>query len=276
MKQYYCLVSGLKELFWDGENKGFDALKIKEEILRQLSAEELRCAELLYTYYDIGNTLNLKLGRSMLNTLGNISAEELEEEIKSPERLPEDIAQILRAYTFVDNPDYEDVEKSGALERDLYSKYYQACENSNCNFLKQWAKIDMDLRNICTAIALRRDDRPIVDMLIGKNNITEALGRSSASDFGLKAEVPYIEQLISSDENTNILERERKIDSIRWSICEDIATFDYFNINTILAYLVKTNIIHRWSRLSPYRGSEIFHNMLNNLSGKERLDIKEE
>lgn len=51
------------------------------------------------------------------------------------------------------------------------------------------------------------------------------------------------------NEEANLVEKERKIDRIRWREAEELAAFDYFDIDAILSYLVRVNLVARWSRL---------------------------
>lgn len=271
-KEYYCLVSGLRELSLEGEMKGFDAAAIKSDILEDLDAQDKAYAELLYTFFDIENILNLKANRTKLISTGNISAEELEEQIKHPTLLPAALNEVLAAYTYIDNPDYEDIDKSEALQRALYGKYYEMCSASGCSFLEKWAEFDMNMRNIIAAVTARKAGRAIADVIIGDNIITEALTRSSATDFGLKSEIAYIDTLTAGDDNVNILERENKIDRIRWAASDEIATFDYFNVNAVLSYLVKVNIVSRWSRMDSRRGIALFKEFIEKLSETEIKD----
>ena len=80
--EYYCLVAGLKEYSLDADTKGFDARAIVSEILEGVTAADAREVRLLYGYYDCENIAALRAGRSAHNPLGNLTHEELEEELK--------------------------------------------------------------------------------------------------------------------------------------------------------------------------------------------------
>ena len=80
-KNYYCLVAGLREYSLDADTKGFNARAIIEEILEGVSARDARCVRLLYGYYDCENLVNFRKGRAAHNPLGNLSREEIEEQL---------------------------------------------------------------------------------------------------------------------------------------------------------------------------------------------------
>lgn len=274
-KQYYCLVAGLKEFAIDGENKGLDIREIKEEILEQVSSSDVKAVELLYSFYDIENIINIVKGKASYNSLGNFSKEELEEEIARPELLPEFISSIVTSYRQKDSDgvlDDTDIDLDDTIERNLWSAYYKECAKSKCSFLRKWGEFDLNLRNVCAAYTARKGGLSPADIVVGNNDITQAIAKSSSADFGLKNEITDLEKLIATLEDTNILEKEHRLDMMRWNEAEDISTFDYFNINTVMAYLVKVNLIWRWKQLDRERGEQMFSKLIGELSGKDVVD----
>ena len=108
---------------------------------------------------------------------------------------------------------------------------------------------------------------------MGGGDVAEQLQRSSAADFGLRGELPFIDSVIAAmNDEANLMEKERKIDLVRWEEASELATFDYFNINAILSYLVRINIVARWARLDAARGREMFNRLLAELDGKELIN----
>ncbi|MBQ2019787.1 MAG: DUF2764 family protein, partial [Rikenellaceae bacterium] len=55
----------------------------------------------------------------------------------------------------------------------------------------------------------------------------------------------------------------------RWSMAEELAEKDYFNINTILSYLSKLNIVQRWFSLDERVGRAMYDELIASLSGRE-------
>ena len=108
--------------------------------------------------------------------------------------------------------------------------------------------------------------------LKGSRQIVEQLQRSSASDFGLRGELQYLDAAIAAiADEQNLVEKEHKIDLVRWEQASELAGFDYFNINAILSYLAKINIVARWALLDPKRGREMFERIMAELDGKELI-----
>ncbi len=272
-KQYYCLIAGLREYTLDSDRKGFDAVTIRREIEEELTLRDRGILRTFYRFYDIENIANRMAGRSRFNTLGNLPHEALTDTLEHSEELPESIRRILHAYRDPDDKAYDEIDTSVSLEHALLSAYYQECAQSKNRFVREWYAFDQNLRNVCAAFAARRAGIAISEVTIGQNEITEALTRNSASDFGLRGELDYLDQVIAAIQNDeNLLDKEHRIDMVRWNMADELTTFDYFNLNHILAYLVKINIIHRWVALDPARGRAMFDRMIAELSSREILE----
>lgn len=275
-QQYYCLVASLREYSLDADTKGFDAQAIRASILEELSKQDARTVRLLYGYYDCENLAALRAGRTAHNPLGNLTREELEEELKAPRRLPEGVARVLRAWAEPEGEDAETVDTAQRFEKALFGAYYAACAASKCRFLREWSEFDRTLRNVAAAVTARAAGRAVEEVVVGDDDLVGQLCRSSASDFGLRGELPYVDAVIAAvNDEPNLLEKEHKIDRIRWSEASELATFDYFDINAILSYLVRVNIVARWARLDAARGRELFDRLLRELDGRELIENKQ-
>lgn len=271
--EYYTLVAGLKEYTLETDTKGFDAAAIVAEILDAVSESDGRQVRLLNAYYDCENLASLRSGRSAHNPLGNLSHEELVEELKSPKSLPEPLAAVVRAYADPEGEDAESVDVQKRFESALFKAYYEMCSSAGSRFLREWSVFDCNLRNLTAAVTARQLSRSIEEVTVGEGDIVEQLRRSSAADFGLRGELSYIDAVIAAvGEEKNLLEKEHKIDVIRWNMAVELSTFDYFDINAVLSYLVRVNIVARWTQLDPKRGREVFERLLAELDGKELIN----
>ena len=250
--QYYCLVASLKEYALDADTKGFDARAIVSGILEEVNRGDAREVRLLYGYYDCENIAALRAGRSAHNPLGNFTREELAD--------PE-------------GEDAETVDTSRRFEKELFGAYYAACGKAGSRFLREWSAFDRNLRNVSAAVTARAAGRAVEEVVVGGGDVAEQLQRSSAADFGLRGELPYIDAVIAAvNDEANLVEKEHKIDLIRWNEAAELATFDYFDVNAILSYLVRINIVARWTLLDAARGREMFARLLAELDGKELIN----
>jgi hypothetical protein len=247
-RNYYYLVASLREYALDAEQKGFDAVAVRQEIAAELSPADQGCLRDFYTFYDIANLIELHKGHGRLNALGCLSPEELEDRLKAELKEPDELSE--------------------GFEHRLWRQFYERCEQSPNGFIRAWYTFDRQLRNICTAWTLRKAGRDIAPELVAGDDIADALAHNSSIDFGLKNEVDYIEPLVAILENPNILEKERALDRLRWAQADRLAEFDTFSLNRILSVCAKTCIIHRWTGLDETVGNEMFLQLVGELTVK--------
>ena len=128
----------------------------------------------------------------------------------------------MRAYADPEGEDAEQVDTAQRFERALFGAYYAACERAGGDFLRAWSEFDRTLRNIAAAVSARAAGRNVGEAVVGGGDVAEQLQRSSASDFGLRGELSYIDAVIAAvNEEANLVEKERKIDRIRWREAEE-------------------------------------------------------
>lgn len=276
-RNYYYLVAGLREYSLDTEAKGFDAVAIRDEICGELAGKDRDYLRDFYTFYDVTNILSLLGGKENFNALGNFSREELEREIQSPSELPKYISDVLVTYRNAEKEDKyaeidETIDTSVPIERTLWVRFYDHCARSGCKFIREWYGFDMELRNISAAYMARKQGRDMESAVVGESDMTVSLTRSSAVDFGLKAEIDYLDKLIQILEEKNMLEKERRLDMLKWDKADELAERDYFNINKVLAYCAKINIIHRWMSLDQETGEKMFRMLIESLTDREILE----
>lgn len=278
-KNYYCLVAGLREYTLDGDAKGFDARGVIEEIAESLSKQDALALRGWMLFHDVSNMANMANGREAFSTLGNFSKEELEEQMKNPTELPLELRDVVELFALMreGEVDADDVrltriDPSRNFSTELFGAYYRYCSRSKCRFLREWSEADRNLRNITAALTARQRGLSIAEFLVGDGEIVQQLSRSSAADFGLKGEVGYIDTLIGAlSENEDLLDKEHRMDMIRWSLAEEIATFDYFNIGFLLSYIVRLGLVHRWASLDADRGKEMFSRLVASLGASEHI-----
>lgn len=280
---YYYLVAGLREYSLDGDTKGFDALSAIDEIKEGVSKSDRRAVELLYTYYDIENIVNIRAGREQFSALGNFTRGQLIEELEQPSHLPAYLGKIISAFNEAqkESPEGElaesGVDFSTTLERNLFAAYYVQCAKSNSKFLRSWGDFDRTLRNIAAAFAARRIGKSVADVIIGTGEIEVALSRSSAADFGIRGEIGYVDQVMGAvAESSNLVDKEHRVDVIRWDMVDELTAMDYFSINFLLGYLVRVNLIYRWAALDPEKGKEMLRKLIDSLTESDPVYFQPE
>ena len=273
---YYCLVAGLPDLQKE-DSKGFLSLEeLREEISGQLTPSDVDLLNLLYAKFDNANFLKyLKNRDSVLDPLGVLKSDDWEElvllmqEVEQPkdERL---LPYIVEYYNFIQAEDH--FAKEIAPEDYLSGLYYAYAMQVDNQFMKDWFEFNLNLNNLLTAIFCRKHSIQPEKLIIGKNEISSNLKTSHARDFGIGNLFEYADEVFKIAEERDLLEREKKIDALKWFWLEEHTFFHYFSIEKILAYTLKVEMLQRWKMLSFESGSEIFRNLLVSL--KEGIEIE--
>ena len=67
------------------------------------------------------------------------------------------------------------------------------------------------------------------------------------------------------------MEREKKLDALRWNWIEDATFFDYFTIERIFAFLLKLEMIERLISLDKERGNQLFRSIIESLKNEVQI-----
>ena len=66
---------------------------------------------------------------------------------------------------------------------------------------------------------------------------------------------------------SNIIEREKKLDRLYWEKIDGIVLHELFSIDIVLAFITKAHIAARWEALDPGRGAELFSQLVKEVRG---------
>ena len=97
---------------------------------------------------------------------------------------------------------------------------------------------------------------------------------SNARDFGLNETLKYFEALQRIADIEELVEREKKVNMLKWKWLEDESFFHYFTIERIFVFLMQLEMIERWISLDKEKGNELFRKMIQDL--KNEVQIPEE
>lgn len=260
-RKYYYLVAGLPDIVLDQKKLAVSVADFRAEIEYQLHSDDYLLVRLLFLPFDNTNLLNLLLkNKKSFIDIGNFSQHKLEEEIMEPSKLPGYMKQFIIAFKN-ENPVFQNY----SWENQLTWLYYDHVLMVKNTFLKEWFTFNLHAKNIFSAFNIRNYKLPKDNVYIGDNYVTEALKRSSLKDFGLSNDLPFVEKLLSIDENTNAMEKEKAFDIIRWNFLNELNTFNYFTIEVIIAFIIKLFMVDRWLKLDPETGRKMLKQIITDL-----------
>ncbi|MFO7660404.1 MAG: DUF2764 family protein, partial [Candidatus Cloacimonadaceae bacterium] len=174
--------------------------------------------------------------------------------------IPQYLIDYVHSYLLANEPKPEH-----EIYRDLFNLFYDTVHNHEDKFIRDWFSFDSDLRNIVIALNCRKHDISYKDQLIGTNDLTERILKSSAADFGLGKDYPYFDILARLNEQSDIIEKEKGLDALRWKWIDNETFFEYFTLPRLMGHLIKLHIIFRWIHLSQAVGEKRFHKILHEL-----------
>ncbi|MEA4983069.1 MAG: DUF2764 family protein [Paludibacter sp.] len=273
---YYCLVAGLPDLHVE-DAKGFlPPEDLRAELIGQLSPADAKLLTLLYARYDNQNFLKyLKQHDAVLNPLGNLRTEDWEEllglmqEAENPQdsRL---LPYFVSYYHYIQEEEH--LTNGIAPEDYLSGLYFEYAMKVDNQFLRSWFEFNLNLNNLLTAIACRKHGYDQQKLIIGHNEIARMLRHTHARDFGIGNLFEYTDEVIKAAEEIDLMEREKKIDALKWVWLDEHTFFNYFSVEKVLAFVLKTEMLERWKMLSFEAGAAIFRDLLNSL--KQGVIIK--
>ena len=277
MTNYYCLVTGLPELSLEDGKLSYTVANFKSSIYPELSKADRRLIDLFYLKFDNQNLLALLKDKeaSVDSSLGNYSADELlsvitsfKEETAPDKKFPPYFYEFAELY--LNTPDEERL----GLEDKLYGFYYHYAIKCDNKFISTWFELNLDVNNILAAMAARKYKMEVAKVVVGNNFVAEALRTSNARDFGLADDLEYFEQLVRINDTIDLVEREKKIDLLKWNWMEENTFFNYFTIEKIFIFLMKLEMIERWVSLDKEKGNEMFRKLIDQL--KDEVQIPQE
>ena len=130
------------------------------------------------------------------------------------------------------------------------------------------------MNNILAALTARKFKMEVAPLIVGDTEVCEILRTSNARDFGLGSEVEYLEQLVKISETSELLDRKRKINQLRWDWMEEATFFDYFTVERLFVFLQQLEMIERWISLDKERGSQMFRSMIAALKDEVQIPVE--
>jgi len=274
MSKYYYLVAGLPELSLEDSKLSYTVADFRTEFYPYLSGEDKKLMDLFYLKFDNANVLKLLKDKdASIDLRGNFSAEELMGYISRMKEGDEVSESVFPSYLSAFISEYfsmsagDDVLYENRLTA-LYYAYAMKCKN---RFVSSWFAFNLTVNNILAALTARKFKMEVAPLILGDTEVCEILRTSNARDFGLGSEVEYLEQLVKISETSELLDRERKIDQLRWDWMEEATFFDYFTVERLFVFLQQLEMIERWISLDKERGSQMFRSMIAALKDEVQI-----
>ena len=154
----------------------------------------------------------------------------------------------------------------GFSEKDLDADFYAAALRQRNRFLREYFRFDLNLRNAKVRYLnaqLGRD--PDMDVMTGEDAEAEDVDidgfRFTGGEF---EEALKVDNILAEKD---LVSREKGLDDVLWDKIDSLATFHYFDIEAVLAYIAKLHIVTRWLNLDEEVGRDVFRRLLKDVRG---------
>lgn len=271
MSKYYCLIAGLPDITLDDSRLTYSVADFRNELSDILTRKDQKLIDLFFLKFDNKNLINqLKNPDQDMDPRGSITydeshalyqalKEEEEEAIPKNKHIPSYLIDFFRMY--LESEAKGDVATISWEDRlaALYYAYAMKCGNQ---FVADWFELNLNINNMLTAITCRKHGLDKSQYIVGDNEVAEALRTSNARDFGLGNDVEYLPALQHIAEESDLMLREKKIDTLKWNWLEEQTFFKTFDIESVFAYLLKLEMIERWVSLDKETGEKTFREIV--------------
>ncbi len=272
MSKYYCLIAGLPDLSLEDGKLNYTVANFKTEIYPELSTADRRLVDLFYLQFDNANLLALlKDKESAIDPRGNYTADELislidsvKEKEKRQSKFPAYFYDFVSAYlSAAQDMDFP--------ENVLAGHYYEHAMKCSNKFVKAWFEFNLNINNVLSALTARKYKMDVAPNVVGNTETAACIRTSNARDFGIADSIDYFDQLLRISETEELVERERKIDLLKWNWMEEEIFFDYFTIERVFVFLLRLEMIERWISLDKEKGSELFRSIIDSLKNEVQI-----
>ena len=151
---------------------------------------------------------------------------------------------------------------SGYHEENLNPDFYAKALVHADAFIREYFRFDLNIRNAKVKYLNKALGRPAdKDVLSFGEDTDQRVLDAAEAEF---EEAADLETILNSGD---ILSRERGIDDLMWEKISDLTTFNYFDIDAVLGFITKLNIVARWYKLDEQTGREMFKKLVDEVRG---------
>jgi hypothetical protein len=150
----------------------------------------------------------------------------------------------------------------GYRDENLCTDFYAKAMTHEDAFIREFFRFDMNVRNAKVNYLNKALNRPAgKDILTFPEETGQKILDAAAEEFEESADLESVLNL------GDILSRERGIDDLVWEKIDSLTTFNYFDIDAILGFIAKLNIVARWFKLDEQTGREMFKKLVDEVRG---------
>ena len=274
MGSYYYLISGLPEVKLSDSKAKYDINEITQNILSNLSNKDIKLFNYFIYQNDNKNLVNaIALSKGLFSPYfvhlepSIFSKEEIQKYVNLS-NLPNYMVKFLEDNK---NTEWENIRH---IENSLLSLYYEEMIKTGNAFIREYALFMRNLKNILAALngkALGFSGDEISKELIGDYPLISALTKSSAADFGLGREIPYINNIIdtfNSSDKADPYNLENVECSLVNGFLDRLTSIKSFTTDNLFAYYVNLTYAVSINGRNEEEGKKHLQTLVNSLKSE--------
>lgn len=178
----------------------------------------------------------------------------------------EEITEFVSHYddTIIGQPSWWEDAKQNLSETDLRTQLlYEYGLNCKNKFVHSWFAYNQDMNNVLVAVICRKHGFDVRKMIVGKGEVATILRKNlPQKDFGIAAVMDDVQDIMSLVDIDNLMEREKRMDALRFRWLDNATRFIDFSIENVLAYYLQTEMLNRWEVLTVEQGEKVFRDLV--------------
>ena len=274
MGSYYYLISGLPEVKLSDSKAKYDINEITQNILSNLSDKDIKLFNYFIYQNDNKNLVNaIALSKGLFSPYfvhlepSIFSKEEIQKYVNLS-NLPNYMVKFLEDNK---NTEWENIRH---IENSLLSLYYEEMIQTGNAFIREYALFMRNLKNILAALngkALGFSGDEISKELIGDYPLISSLTKSSAADFGLGREIPYINSIIdtfNSSDKADPYNLENVECSLVNGFLDRLTSIKSFTTDNLFAYYINLTYAVSINGRNEEEGKKHLQTLVNSLKSE--------
>lgn len=274
MGSYYYLISGLPEVKLSDSKVKYDINEITQNILSNLSDKDIKLFNYFIYQNDNKNLVNaIALSKGLFSPYSvhlepSIFSKEEIQKYVNLSNLPNYMVKFLEDNK---NTEWENIRH---IENSLLSLYYEEMIQTGNAFIREYALFMRNLKNILAALngkALGFSGDEISKELIGDYPLISALTKSSAADFGLGREIPYINSIIdtfNSSDKADPYNLENVECSLVNEFLDRLTSIKSFTTDNLFAYYINLTYAVSINGRNEEEGRKHLQTLVNSLKSE--------
>ena len=274
MGSYYYLISGLPEVKLSDSKAKYDINEITQNILSNLSDKDIKLFNYFIYQNDNKNLVNaIALSKGLFSPYNihlepSIFSKEEIQKYVNLSNLPNYMVKFLEDNK---NTEWENIRH---IENSLLSSYYEEMIQTGNAFIREYALFMRNLKNILAALngkALGFSGDEISKELIGDYPLIYALTKSSAADFGLAREIPYINNILdtfNSSDKADPYNLENVECSLVNGFLDRLTSIKSFTTDNLFAYYINLTYAVSINGRNEEEGKKHLQTLVNSLKNE--------